>query len=209
MKIEHEYNIRYDKVTINTKGKRMKKMLLAALLLTTFGVSDVKEDIKSCNGGNMASCNKLGIGYGTGEKGFTLDSSKARVYFTKACNGGNLEGCANLGYSYIEEKNYFNAMKYFTKACDGGNAMGCGSLGIMYSRGDGTKKDLVKSVEYFTKGCDGGYALACYKLGIGYYGGYAGRSQSFPKAKQLFNKACKGGIPMACDKYDDMKKKGY
>lgn len=186
----------------------MKKILLAVMLLTTVGFSDVAKDIKACDGGDMASCNKLGVGYGTGESGIERDLNKAREYFTKACNGGNLEGCTYLGFSYIEEKNYFNAMKYFNKACDGGHAKGCSNLGTMYSQGDGTKKDYVKSVKYYKKACDGNYAWACYKLGIGYFGGYGGCSQSFPKAKFLFNKACKGGIPMGCDKYEDMKKKG-
>ena len=117
-------------IVIIKKDDMMRNILLAVMILTTMGlgVDTVEKDITACDSGDMASCNKLGVGYGTFEGGIDVDTNKAREYFTRACDGGNLEGCTYLGFSYIEEKNYFNAMKNFTKACNGGNAMACSNI---------------------------------------------------------------------------------
>ncbi|WP_162166783.1 tetratricopeptide repeat protein [Campylobacter fetus] len=78
---------------------------------------------ETCNAGNMADCNRLGICIDT--KNYALRMK----YFKRSCDGGCGYGCINLAYYYKEgrvvRQNYKIAKEYYGRACDLGEELGC------------------------------------------------------------------------------------
>ncbi len=131
----------------------MKKVLLAGIVLS--GILFISMNInssvekpekykKSCDGGNAAACNRLGLIYYAGSGGVKQDTLKAVELFIKACDGGDATGCTFLGFMYNNglgvEYDTLKAVAFYTKACNGGDTLGCKNLGIMYTKDESLKQ---------------------------------------------------------------------
>jgi serine/threonine protein kinase len=122
---------------------------------------------QACNGGNAASCNRLGFMYRNGE-GIAQDYSRAFTLFTKGCDAGSTGACDNLGILYDKgwgvEQDSSHAAVFFSKGCDGGGGNACTNLGILYLEGRGLAKNPAKGKELLTRGCSLGDSRGCGRL---------------------------------------------
>jgi serine/threonine protein kinase len=121
----------------------------------------------ACNGGNAASCNRLGFMYRNGA-GVAQDYSRAFALFTKGCDAGSTGACDNLGILYDKgwgvEQDSSHAAVFFSKGCDGGGGNACTNLGILYLDGRGLQKNPAKGKELLGRGCSLGDSRGCGRL---------------------------------------------
>ncbi len=120
---------------------------------------------KSCDTGDVDSCNELGQLYYNGDKNVSVDFTKAVKLYEIACNGNNMSGCSGLGVMYHNgegvKKDSSKAYVLFEKACKSGESVGCNNLGYLYETSAGVKQDLVKAKELYQQACAAGYDYAC------------------------------------------------
>lgn len=74
------------------------------------------------------------------------------------------EDAAARGLTYLQGKDYANALNSFLEAERAGNTEVFYPLGEMYEYGTGVKKDLVSAVKYYIRAADAGSAEAQEKL---------------------------------------------
>jgi len=110
--------------------------LLVVVLLGLLPRSAASQDFESmyqqaCDGGDLVSCNVLGLMYLMGE-GVTRDPARALPLYTRACDGGFLGACINLGVMYHTGEgvtaNLTRAASLYQQACSGGELNGCDNL---------------------------------------------------------------------------------
>jgi TPR repeat protein len=75
----------------------LPKVLLVSLAL--LACQDAERVRRSCDGGNAAACNDLGVLYADGE-GVPQNSARAAALYQQGCDGGEARGCSNLGVLY-------------------------------------------------------------------------------------------------------------
>jgi hypothetical protein len=120
---------------------------------------------KSCDNGDMHSCNTMASMYRQG-KGVEKNDIKAQALFDKACKGGVLDACNNLAVIYTSKKdgrsdNYLIAASLFQKTCNSMSAKGCFGIGVMYMGGIGVDKNPQRAKELFNKACTLGDKESC------------------------------------------------
>lgn len=99
-----------------------------------------------CNGGDLPSCNNLGV---TGRQ----DDPAVVAPYKKACAGGLAEGCVNLAYAYLRSKVPAERAKgadLLGRLCAEGDVSGCSGL----------------SVVRLNLECERGIAAKCEELGF-------------------------------------------
>jgi TPR repeat protein len=120
--------------------------------------------LKSCDGGDGASCFVLGSLY-SGGNGLAEDGQKAFQLFQKSCDAGWWRGCGRLGVSYLVgqgvPKDTRRAVDSLEKGCAGENAASCYQVARVYWEGPaGTaNKDLAR--KRLAKACTLGLQAAC------------------------------------------------
>lgn len=155
---------------------------------------------QACDGGDMTSCDVLGLMYSTGE-GVPQDLTRALVLFQRACDGGQMPGCDNLGIMYEAgapvPPDPARAARLYQRACDGGRLSGCGHVGLLYETGVGVTQDTRRAAGLYQRACDGGVSVSCSNLGRMYENGLS-VPQDRPRARALFQQACDGGEVGVC-----------
>ena len=74
----------------------MKKILIGLMVITTLGFGTALSDfVKECNEGQMQSCRKAGLIYGS-----VGEADKALRYYKTACDGDDFLSCKLLAYEY-------------------------------------------------------------------------------------------------------------
>ncbi len=89
---------------------------------------------QACAGGELVSCNVLGLMYLTGE-GVTRDPARALPLYMRACDGGLSGACINLGVMYQTgegvTQNLARAAELYERACSSGDLTGCDNLLVL------------------------------------------------------------------------------
>lgn len=122
----------------------------------------------ACQGGDAASCTKLGDMYSQREG----DAHLAASSYQDGCEGGDARACGMV-----------------KAACERGNVQSCTSLGKAHLEGRGVPKDVALAESLLQKGCDGGDADGCANLGTSYASG-DDAAEAFARAAALFKTAC-------------------
>jgi len=120
--------------------------------------------LKSCNKGEIRSCEYLGWNYEKG-LGYKKDIIMAEKYYTKACNRKSGYGCNKIAY-YIESKsksksNLKAARALYAKSCRLKFGLGCNNLAEFYLKGKGGSKSKRNARKYYRLACKYGYKKAC------------------------------------------------
>ncbi|HIF07272.1 MAG TPA: sel1 repeat family protein [Gemmatimonadetes bacterium] len=89
---------------------------------------------QACAGGELVSCNVLGLMYLTGE-GVTRDPARALPLYMRGCDGGLSGACINLGVMYQTgegvTQNLARAAELYERACSSGDLTGCDNLLVL------------------------------------------------------------------------------
>lgn len=129
--------------------------------------------------------------------------NRAASYLKLICNGTD-GGCAILADMYVEQKDYFNAIKYYTPLCQKANGelkgYACQKLGYFSTEGLGMRQDFAQAMKYNKIGCNLNNGAACHNVGVSYANG-EGVKQNLSTAKQYFGKACDLGEQGSCENY--------
>ena len=149
----------------------MKKIILAAILLSGLHAETFLDVEKRCYSGSMVDCYELGYMYQEGEGVRQSFYSAARL-FRMVCNAGEpkdlyLDACYELGFIYFLgneagiKQDFRYAMELFSNACDKGEAKSCYQLGMMHFNGDGVRKNRASAKDYYNKACSLGLNDGC------------------------------------------------
>lgn len=88
---------------------------------------------KGCDGGDMVSCNELGVMMTTGDGG-PVDAKKARELFVRSCDSGDCQGCLYL--AEVTEADAALRADVLARSCDLGCSLGCQKLAYMWYEGE-------------------------------------------------------------------------
>ena len=185
------------------KGKSLLVVLFAGLSPGLLAGQDVQGLGRSCNAGDMQSCDDLGIMYEGGAR-VTRDAARAVNLFQQACDGGLMLACTHLGLVLQRDdpdpdviRDVETAAFLYERACDGGETLGCANLGVSYERGDGVIQDQARAVRLYEQACGDGQMLGCSNLGSMYRTG-RGVAVDLGAAASLYFLACAGGTMVSC-----------
>ncbi|MEL7481943.1 MAG: caspase family protein [Pseudomonadota bacterium] len=167
-------------------------------------------EAESCDAGDLAACNSLGLSYTLGE-GVAQSPYDAIRLYQKACDGDYALGCQNLALRYdngdgvpVSDE---RAANLYGKACNLGAPGACNNLGLLYANGSGVDVDDPRAVSLFVQACDGGSAEGCTSLGVRYEQGQ-GAVQDFTEAYNLYARACAAGSFVGCAYQGDLLYRG-
>lgn len=141
--------------------------------------------------------NQIGICYGNGGYGISVDKAKAFDNYKKSAEMGYHWGQYNLANYYYNgegcKKDYTQAVVWFQKAADQNIPEAQNELGICYDKGYGVQKDEAKALVFFKKAAEQGYDWGQYNLATKYYNG-TGCEKDSVKAAYWFEKAASQGL---------------
>lgn len=154
----------------------------AGLLACTQSSEEARAPEPTCEEGNAAACNELGIQLLRGPQ-VSGDWRRAAELFELACDGGAPEGCVRLGWMLLHSAPEGGGLRVdsaaatdlFERACDHGEALGCVRLGELYLEEDslvsdveptGPLQDLALAASLFEEACDEGEMSGCVRLGL-------------------------------------------
>lgn len=144
----------------------MKKIISILMFASLILVANPVNLQKSCDNGDLASCNNLGILYSNEKVATQSDYKIASELFGKACEGGYAYACNNLGILTANgtgvNQDINMAILLYKKACDGNDFMGCHNAGYMYDAAFGVARDQRMAKDFYAKSCEmGGYQPSC------------------------------------------------
>jgi TPR repeat protein len=176
----------------------------------------IRKKQAACDGGDAASCIKLGELY---QKAFYAtdsepsDGENAFRFYQRACKLGSVDGCRDMAWCYDEgmgvAHDQSRAENLYQQGCDGGDMASCGLLGSLYDadtdRGwANVKQDIGRARKLFERVCSGkidglGCLSGCDELASDYYYGSRGFTKNLGEALRLYQRACDAGCSNSCD----------
>ena len=123
------------------------------------GGTDLERIEQACDGGEAASCRRLGELRLAGSAG-PKDKKGGREAFERACDLGDGPSCGMAG-SLVYARRDREARRWLRRACDLDHFRGCTTLAWMLSHGEGGDADLPGARAAFDKACRGGEPAAC------------------------------------------------
>lgn len=145
-------------------------LLSASASADWFTSSEVREQIKKADSGDMSAQFDVGVAYDLG-KGAPKDIDKAKKYYLLAAEQEHAEAQNSLGSLYEAEGNNIEAASWYYKAAQHNHPLAMNSLAIYYIKGVGMPEDKKKGLELYTKSAELGWCGAMYNLGIEYISG--------------------------------------
>jgi len=110
---------------------------------------------------------------------------------------GDAEAQYQVGLSYLEYRDYPNALQWFEQAAAQKHSGALCAVGDLYFYGNGIKANRTTAFDYYKQAADLGYDDGLYNLGLCHYSGY-GTKQDYPMALECFGVANGQGHVDAC-----------
>ena len=117
--------------------------------------------VTSCEGGDLAACNNLGVDYDLAGR-----PAEAVQYFSKVCDGGLAIGCSNLAEFYYDgrgvQQDTRRALQLFTGARETDVGSGCAGFCVVALSDFDLGDDQVSMCrQVIQRACDGGNPWMC------------------------------------------------
>lgn len=160
----------------------------------------IEDTIKLADRGDLQSQLDAGYAYMYGEKGLSVDHTKAFEYFSKAALQNDPVGLNNLGSLYYGglgvKRSSAKAAVLFKKAADLGNTEAAENIGFMHASGNGAPQNMETAMKYFEIAATSDSPASKFMLGYAYYAGKY-RDVDYIKAAPLIKFAADSGFDEA------------
>ncbi len=146
-----------------------------------------------CEGGDLASCNNLGLL--TAEfifDGEPAEQAKAKGLFQRACDGGIAVACVSLG----ELSQGKEADSAYGRACNHGVGEGCAFQASTYRKGGAMGEDPQRQFALYDRACKLGDGNGCWGLANSYQ--RAGPLHDVAASFRVLDRACQAGHAPSC-----------